>query len=83
MNDRINPTDRERRREKSDWDGNAPGRCRNTKVIAFGADGSTVIFESLKEAAEFFGFERTDTLKRYIDNAFPMPDGTTFCDYLI
>ena len=70
------------RKAKSDWDGSSPGKARNTRVIAFCRDGSTIIFDSLQECAAFFGIRRTDTLKNYIDNAFPMPDGSTFCDYL-
>ena len=72
------------RREKSDWDGKGVhSKSRNTRVIAYGADGSVIRFDSLAEAAEFFGLKRVDTLRRYIDNSWPMPDGSTFCDYLL
>ena len=83
MKDNIALSDK-RRPAKSDWDGNTPASTpRNTRVVAFGADGSTVVFSSLKEAADFFELRRVDTLRRYIDNGWPMPDGTTFCDYLV
>ena len=68
---------------KKDWDGTSPGKARNTRIIAFCQDGSTIIFDSQQEAALFFDLGRIDTLRRYIDNGFPMPDGTTFCDYLL
>lgn len=72
------------KRRKS-WDNPQPEErsSRSVEVIAYGNDGSTIIFESLKEAADFFGLKRVDTLRRYIDNDWPMPDGTTFCDYLL
>ena len=71
------------RRAKSDWDGKGvTDTSRNTRIIAYGADGFVIRFDSLAEATEFFGLKRVDTLRRYIDNNWPMPDGTTFCDYL-
>ena len=84
MKDNINrTTEKPNRKAKSDWDGKSAGVARNTRIIAFGSNGETIIFDSIKEASDFFGFERTDTFKRYIDSSFPMPDGTTFCDYLV
>ena len=72
------------RKPKSDWDGKTKiQRNRNTGVIAFGADGYVIRFDSLAEASEFFGFKRVDSFRRYIDNNWPMPDGTTYCDYLL
>ena len=71
------------RKAKSDWDRKGvTATSRNTRIIAYGADGSVIRFDSLAEAAEFFELKRVDTLRRYIDNSWPMPDGTTFCDYL-
>ena len=70
---------------KSDWDGKSvrQDNNRNTRVIAYGADGSVIIFDSLAEATAFFGLKRVDTLRRYIDKNWSMPDGSTYCDYLL
>ena len=60
------------RRAKSDWDGKGvTDTARNTRIIAYGADGSVIRFDSLAEATEFFGLKRVDTLRRYIDNNWP------------
>ena len=71
------------RKKKSDWDGTSPGAARNQKIIAFAQDGSTIIFDSLQECTDFFDLKRIDNLKRCIERGYPMPDGSTFCDYLL
>lgn len=49
-------------------------------VLAYFADGSTLLFESKKEAKEFFGLNRIETVTQYINTGNPLPDGTTTLD---
>ena len=57
-------------------------KTKSTPVIAFGRDGMTIVFDSIQECAQMFGFKRSDTLKRYIEEGQVLPDGSTFVDYL-
>ncbi len=50
------------------------------KVIAFMADGSTILFESKQETKEFFGLKRVEQVGYYIKTGYPLPDGTTTID---
>lgn len=49
-------------------------------VLAYFADGSTLLFDSKAEARDFFGFRRIDQVTQYIKTGNPLPDGTTTLD---
>lgn len=50
------------------------------KVLAYFADGSTVLFDSKLEAKEFFGLKRIEQITGYINTGNPLPDGSTTLD---
>ena len=65
-----------------EWDDVSHHKTKSTPVIAWSREGMTIVFDSIQECAQTFGFKRSDTLKRYIEEGQVLPDGITFVDYL-
>lgn len=53
---------------------------RRKGVIAYFADGSTVLFDTFTECKEFFGLATIGDVRRCIDLGLPLPDGSTTLD---
>lgn len=53
---------------------------RKHPVLAYFADGTTVLFNTYEECKEFFGLKRIETVKRYIETGNTLPDGSTTLD---